>query len=62
MKKFNKMQQNYFQKRKKKQVGQVGEGIEQYSESEVKRKLLFDEEVQQEVFEPKDKPIKENVP
>ena len=51
--------------------GQVGEGIEQFLESEVNKDMFYaevnknifsDEGIQQDVIEPKDKAFKENVP
>ena len=50
---------------------QVGEGVEQPLEGEVNKKIFyaevneemfFDEEIQQDVTEPVDKPFKENIP
>ena len=50
---------------------QVGEGVEQSLESEVNKyifyvevneEMFFDEESQQDVIEPEDKPFKENAP
>ena len=51
--------------------GQVGEGVEQSLESElnkeifyakVKEEMFFNEEIQQNIIEPVDKPFKENIP